>query len=109
MKAPVPPAQLPFMRISATVRAPVLGSVWKKIILASWPPSSMAQPTFSYRRFRAAALAATSWAKGIPRPSAMGLAPDPVRQKRKVSPGKRSSSASITRMTLWTWSAWCRR
>lgn len=43
MNAPVPPAQLPFMRISATSSAPVVSLARKKIILASWPPSSMAQ------------------------------------------------------------------
>ena len=42
MKAPVPPAQLPFMRISATDRRFASLSNLKKIIFASWPPSSMA-------------------------------------------------------------------
>ena len=41
MKAPVPPAQLPFIRISEVVRAPSFSSR-KKMTLASWPPSSTA-------------------------------------------------------------------
>ena len=45
MKAPVPPAHVPFMRMSDTSTSPVVGSVWKKTTLASWPPSSMAQRT----------------------------------------------------------------
>ena len=42
MNAPVPPAQLPFMRMSATFSLPVSGSGEKNAIFASWPPSSMA-------------------------------------------------------------------
>ena len=47
IKAPVPPAQLPFMRMSATWGAPVFVSFLKKMIFASCPPSSMAVPTVS--------------------------------------------------------------
>ena len=61
MKAPVPPAQLPFMRMSATFNAPVFESVLKKMIFASWPPSSMAVPTVSYVFFKAMEFATTSW------------------------------------------------
>ena len=35
MKAPVPPAHVPFMRMSDTSTSPVAGSVWKKTTLAS--------------------------------------------------------------------------
>ena len=61
MKAPVPPAQLPFIRISEVWRRPVAGSGWKKITLASWPPSSTAVRTWGYSARMAAALATTSW------------------------------------------------
>ena len=52
IKAPVPPAQLPFMRWSSP---PV-----KKIILASSPPSSMAQVASLWRSFTTSAVANTS-------------------------------------------------
>ena len=61
MKAPVPPAQLPFIRISEAWSFPAASSYWKKITLASWPPSSTAVRTWGYRARTAAALATTSW------------------------------------------------
>ena len=60
IKAPVPPAQLPFMRVSATSSAPLPVLGLKKIILASWPPNSMAVRTWAYCWRRAMELATTS-------------------------------------------------
>ena len=48
INAPVPPAQLPFIRISETLLIWSVSLSLKKIIFASWPPSSIAVPTFSY-------------------------------------------------------------
>ena len=47
--------------MSATFNAPVFESVLKKMIFASWPPSSMAVPTVSYVFFNAMEFATTSW------------------------------------------------
>ena len=58
--APVPPAQLPFIRISATCSSPVRLSLWKKIIFASCPPSSIAVPISPYMAFKAIEFATTS-------------------------------------------------
>ena len=64
MKAPVPPAQLPFMRMSGDFPSA------KKIIFESSPPMSMKVETCGKRCFTSSAEATTSWMKGIPLRSA---------------------------------------
>ena len=95
MKAPVPPAHEPFMRMSATVVAPDFSSRSKNTIFASWPPSSIAQRTFSWSRRTASEFATTSCTKGTPRTSAMVVPPDPHATRRNEHSG--NSFATVRR------------
>ena len=58
MKAPVPPAQLPFMRRSAA------RPLRKNTTLASSPPMSMSDDVSGWRFMTAFVAATTSWTKG---------------------------------------------
>ena len=107
INAPVPPAQLPFIRISETLLIWSVSLSLKKIIFASWPPSSIAVPTFSYFFWSAIAFAATSCANGTPTLSAIGFAPEPVRHTLTFCPGIFSSNFFNISSTLFNWSAWC--
>ena len=84
MKAPVPPAQEPFIRTSR----PLV----KNRILASSPPSSMMQSVPGARRFAATLVAKTSCTKGRSASSAMPMPAEPETAKRAL-PGKRSATA----------------
>ena len=70
MKAPVPPAQEPFMRCSA-VRP-------RYVTLASSPPSSIITSVCGYNAFIAFVSAITSCTKGIRTLSAIAIPPEPV-------------------------------
>ena len=70
MNAPVPPAQLPFMRCS---NAPS-----KNVILASSPPNSMATSVSGITSSTVRVHAITSWTNGISKTSARPIPPDPV-------------------------------
>ena len=94
IKAPVPPAQLPFIRISATFTVWEVSSSRKKIIFASCPPSSMAVPIEGYCVFRASAFAATSWINVSFSFSAIGFAPDPSALSETFSLGNAPSARS---------------
>jgi len=72
IKAPVPPAQLPFMRMSAP-------PAWfKYTTLASSPPMSMTVVTPGYRPRTARTVAETSCTNGIPCRSASPMPTEPV-------------------------------
>ncbi len=70
MNAPVPPAQVPFMRCSI----PPL----KNVIFASSPPSSMATSVCGINLSTAPAAATTSCSKGSPSHWATEMPPEPV-------------------------------
>ena len=92
IKAPVPPAQEPFMRISGK---PALG---KKIILASSPPISISVRTCGYSCLTTSAEATTSWIKGMPKRSLMPMPAEPVTSGRmQISPGEPGSTSTISR------------
>ena len=78
MKAPVPPAQLPFMRTSVP---PV-----RKRILASSPPNSMMTSVLGARRFAATRVANTSCTKGTPQLSARPMPAEPEMASQAVRP-----------------------
>ena len=69
MKAPVPPAQEPFIRSSMPPS--------KKMILASSPPSSMTAEASGSSRSTTSPVAKTSWTKGTPAPWASPRPADP--------------------------------
>ena len=69
MKAPVPPAQEPFILTS-------IPSVRKRIF-ASSPPSSIIQSVPGIKVFAAIRVAYTSWTKGICTPSARPIPAEP--------------------------------
>ena len=98
IKAPVPPAQEPFIRTSMP---PV-----RKRILASSPPSSMMQSVPGASRPAATRVANTSWTKGTPTLSAMPMPAEPEMAKNARPPGtyrsaaRRSSSSDFSRIWL---------
>ena len=71
INAPVPPAQVPFIRCSIDFP--------KYIILASSPPSSITTSVFGMYFSTALLQATTSWIKGTFKNVAADIAPDPVR------------------------------
>ena len=85
MKAPVPPAQTPFMRSS--------GALPKYMILASSPPSSTMVSVWGMSFFTAVAAAMTSCTKGSCNRWAMPMPAEPVRAKRKREGPTTSCSA----------------
>ena len=98
MKAPVPPAQEPFIRTSVP---PV-----KNRILASSPPSSMMTSVPGTRRLAATRVANTSCTKGTPTLSAMPMPAEPEMANSARPPGtyrsaiRRSSSSDFSRIWL---------
>ena len=80
MKAPVPPAQEPFIRTSV----PFV----KNKILASSPPSSMIQSVPGFKRFAATRSANTSWTKLTPQLSARPIPAEPEIAKYAFLPFK---------------------
>jgi len=83
MKAPVPPAQEPFIRSSS---APP-----KKMILASSPPSSMTASVSGMYWLTAAAVAYTSCTKSISAALATPRPAEPVMTMRTCRPASRSA------------------
>ena len=69
IKAPVPPAQLPFMRTSV----PLV----RNRILASSPPSSITQSVAGTKRLTATRVENTSCTKGTPQLSARPMPAEP--------------------------------
>ena len=90
MKAPVPPAQEPFMRMSGLL------SLWKKTILASSPPRSMSVKSVRPVSFMAAEAARTSWMKVSPERSARPMPAEPVTHTLKEALGPIVASISLS-------------
>ena len=79
--APVPDAHLSFIEAMA-VLPPVSSFFLKMMIFASWPPSSMTEPTSGCRFSTASVTALTSWTNFAPIGAASGPAPEPVMKVR---------------------------
>ena len=96
MKAPVPPAQLPFIRTSV----PLV----RNRILASSPPSSMTQSVFGIKRLTATRVENTSCTKGTPQLSAKPIPAEPEMLSSALQPCscsasmRRSSSCAFSRI-----------
>ncbi len=101
MKAPVPPAQVPFIRCS--------GTGLRYVIFASSPPSSMTTSASGCSRSMTSVAAMTSWKKSTPIMSATWRPPEPVTPAVSSASGKtRRTSSSSCRNSPRT-SAWWRR
>ena len=74
---------------------PVSGSSLKTMILASWPPSSITDPTSGYSCSTASETALTSWTNLAPMRGPMPPPPEPVMNTRKRLARHSGNSASI--------------
>ena len=88
MKAPVPPAQEPFMRMSGLL------FLWKKTILASSPPKSMSVKSVRPVSFIAALAAKTSCTNGSPERSDNPMPAEPVTHTLYMASGPTAFSIS---------------
>ncbi len=91
MVAPVPEAHLSFIEAIEVlpVRAPASSRAsLKMMILASWPPSSITEPTSGCSSSTARVTELTSWTNFEPRGAARGPEPEPV-MKVRIWPGLR--------------------
>ena len=98
MKAPVPPAQEPFIRSSMPPS--------KKMIFASSPPSSTTAEASGSRVRTTSLVANTSWTKGTPAPSARPSPAEPEMAVRGRPPAMGAASASSSRIFCRTWEKW---
>ena len=99
MKAPVPPAQVPFIRSSTP---PV-----RKRILASSPPSSMTMSMLSAKRSTALLVAKTSWTNSMPAALAKPKPAEPDRATVNSSPPMTGAAARRTSAVFCrTWEKW---
>ena len=98
IKAPVPPAQLPFMRTSV----PLV----RNRIFASSPPSSITQSVAGTNRLTATRVENTSCTKGTPQLSARPIPAEPEMLSRALFPCRcsasmrRSNSCAFSRIWL---------
>ncbi len=98
MKAPVPPAQVPFMRCSMPLS--------KKMILASSPPSSIAQSVWGMRTSTARLEAMTSCTNSRSSHWASSMPPEPVMDTRigtspTVSRALAKSARAVALTSVW--------
>ena len=109
MVAPVPDAHLSFIEAEA-VFSP-FSSALKIIIFASWPPSSITEPTSGWSFSTARVTELTSCTNLAPSGVQSGVAPLPVINTRHCAFGELGKAASISRSISATFSGclvWCR-